>query len=179
MNSQAVQSYASAFFEIAQENGKNGTFADNAESLVSAFKDPEVVAFFKSPIYSVEEKELVVNKALEGKVDPLLGGFIKLLAKNGRLNLFPSIMEEFKDAASGGKGAKKGEVFSASDLTDAEKKSIQQAIEKKLNMPVSLDFKTKPELMGGIEARVGSFMIEDSLKSDLDKLNDSLKRSSH
>jgi F-type H+-transporting ATPase subunit delta len=179
MSSQAVQAYATAFYEMSKEGGKANSFADDASSLALAFKDPEILMFFKSPLYSVEDKEAVVAKALGGKVDSLLSDFINLLAKNGRLGLFPSIIEEFKDATSGGKGQKKGEVFSATELSETEKKNLQQSIEKKLGTSVSLGFKVNPDLIGGIEARVGSYIIEDSLKSNLEKLNDSLKRSSH
>lgn len=179
MNSQAVQSYATAFYEMTQENGKNGRLIEDALSLVTVFKDPEVVSFFKSPLYTLQDKEAVIAQALGGKVDEMLSDFLKLLARNGRLNLLPQIIEEFRDAAQGGKGQKKGEVSSATELSDAEKKSLQQAIEKKLGSAVSLEFKVNPELMGGIEARVGGYVIEDSLKANLEKLNDSLKRSTH
>lgn len=178
MNGQAIHSYATAFYEMFQESGKANTFAEEADNLAQAISDPEIVAFFKSPIYSAQDKENLVAQALGGKLDGLLADFVKLLAKNGRLHLFPQILQEFKDTA-GGKGLKKGTVYSAADLSDAEKKSIQSSIEKKLGIQVSLDFKIKPELIGGVEAHVGSYIIEDSLKSNLEKLNDSLKRSSH
>jgi F-type H+-transporting ATPase subunit delta len=179
MSSQAVSAYATAFYEMSKESGKANTFAEDATNLATAFKDPEILHFFKSPLYSLEDKEAVVAKALGGKVDVLLSDFINLLAKNGRLDIFPNIIEEFIDASSGGKSSKKGEVFSATELSDTEKKSLQQSIEKKLGTSVNLGFKVDSSLIGGIEARVGSYIIEDSLKSNLEKLNDSLKRSAH
>lgn len=179
MSSQVVQSYASAFYEMANESGKASRFSEEIDQLIPVFKDPEVVAFFKSPVFSAVEKENVIEQTLGGKLDATLADFIKLLAKNGRLGLFTQIIEEFKENTSGGKGAKRGEVFSSSELSDSEKQNIKAAIEKKLNLEVNLDFKVKSDLIGGIEAKVGSYMIEDSLSSNLKNLNDSLKRSSH
>jgi F-type H+-transporting ATPase subunit delta len=147
--------------------------------LIPIFKDPEVVSFFKSPLFSPLDKENVITQALGGKLDGVLADFLKLLAKNGRIGLFPQIIDEFKESSAGGKGVKKGEVYSPSALNDSEKQNIKEAIEKKLNIQVNLDYQVNPDLIGGIEAKVGSFIFEDSLRSNLKKLNDSLKRSSH
>jgi F-type H+-transporting ATPase subunit delta len=179
MSTQVVQSYANAFYEMASETGKANRFTEEIEGLAPAFSDPEIIQFFKSPLFSAAEKEKAVDAALSNKLDGDLVDFVKLLARNGRIGYLTQIIEEFKENCSGGASVKKGEVVSATALTDAERKSLQEAIEKKLNFKIQLEFKTSPEIMGGFEARVGSYMIEDSLKSNLQKLNDSLKRSSH
>ena len=179
MSQQVVQSYANAFYEMANESGKANRFIEEAEMLAPIFQDTEVVQFFKSPIFTANEKEKTVETALNGTADGDLVDFLKLLARNGRISFLNQIIEEFKESCSGGQGIKKGEVVSAAALSDAEKKSLQDAIEKKLNFKVQLTYKTSATLMGGVEARVGSYLIEDSLKSNLQKLNDSLKRSSN
>jgi len=179
MSTQVVQSYATAFYEMANEAGKATRFVDEIEALKPVFSDPAIVSFFKSPLFSSNEKEKLVEEALQGKTDAELIDFIKLLARNGRLGFLSEIIEEYKQSCTGDQGIKKGEVLSATALTDAEKKNLQEAIEKKLNTKLQLDFKTSPQILGGIEARVGSYIIEDSLKSNLQKLNDSLKRSSN
>lgn len=179
MSTQVVQSYASAFYEMANESGKANSFIETVEALIPVFKDPEIAEFFKSPIFSPIDKENVITQALGGKLDATMADFLKLLAKNGRIGLFPQIIEEFKESAAGGKNLKKGEVFSSADLSESERQNIKTAIEKKLGIEVNLEFKVKPDLIGGIEAKVGSYIIEDSLRSNLKKLNDSLKRSSH
>lgn len=177
--STVVQSYASAFYDMAQETGKTNRFVEEVDALIPVFKDPEILAFFKSPIIPTQEKEAVITAAVGSKLDDVLADFIKLLAKNGRLALFPEIIEQFKESCGGASGAKRGDVFTSSELSDVEKQNIKDAIQKKLGFDVNLDFKLKPELMGGLEAKVGSYIIEDSLQSNLRKLNDSLKRSSH
>jgi F-type H+-transporting ATPase subunit delta len=179
MSSQVVQSYASAFYEMASEAGKATNFLADVEQLIPVFKDPEVVAFFKSPLFSAGDKEKVIEQTVGGKLDATLADFLKLLAKNGRLGLFPQIIDEFKEASSGGKGAMRGEVFSSAELSETEKQNIKAAIEKKLKTQVNLEYKVNPDLIGGIEAKVGSYIIEDSLSSNLRNLNDSLKRSAH
>jgi F-type H+-transporting ATPase subunit delta len=164
---------------MANEAGKANRFVEEVDQLTPVFKDPDVIAFFRSPLFSAVDKEKVIEQTVGGKLDATLADFLKLLAKNGRLGLFPQIIEEFKEASSGGKGAKRGEVYSSAELSEAEKQNIKAAIEKKLNAQVNLDYKVNPELIGGIEAKVGSYIIEDSLSSNLRNLNDSLKRSAH
>jgi len=179
MSSQIVQSYASALLEMANEAGKANRFAEEVDALIPVFQDPEVVSFFKSPLFAAADKEKVVADTFGSKVDGTLADFLKLLAKNGRIGYFPQIMSEFKQNMAGGSGQKKGEVVSAVELPDAEKKSIQSVLEKKLGTPVSLEFKVQSDLIAGVETRVGSYVVEDNLKSELTKLNDTLKRSAH
>jgi F-type H+-transporting ATPase subunit delta len=179
MSQQVVQSYANAFYEMANESGKTNRFMEEIESLAPIFKDAEVGQFFKSPLFTNQEKESAIETSVGPSVDADLLDFLKLLARNGRIGFLSQIVEEFKENCSGGKGIKKGEVLSATELSPAEKQGLQEAIEKTLNLKVNLDFKVSKELLGGIEARVAGYIIEDSLKSNLKKLNESLKRSSN
>lgn len=179
MSQQVVQSYANAFYEMAHESGKTNRFMEEIEALAPLFKETEVGQFFKSPLFTNQEKEAAIDASVGASVDTDLLDFLKLLARNGRIGFLSQIVEEFKENCSGGKGIKKGEVLSAAELSAAEKQGLQEAIEKALNLKVQLDFKVSKELLGGIEARVAGYIIEDSLKSNLKKLNESLKRSSN
>ena len=126
MSTQVVQSYANAFYEMANEVGKATHFVEEIEALAPVFNDSEIVKFFKSPIFSAQEKETAVENALSGKADADLIDFLKLLARNGRIGFLSQIVDEFKQSCSGGKGAKRGEVVSAASLSDGERKSLQE-----------------------------------------------------
>lgn len=177
--SEVVQSYASAFCEMAQEQGKVARFVEEVAMLSPVFKDKDVTAFFKSPLFSAKDKETAITQALgTSQLDPVMADFIKLLAKNGRLHLFPEIIEQFKDVCTGERGVR-GEIVVSEELSASEKSNIQKAIEKKLGKTVIADFKVDKDLRGGVDAKVGSYVIEDSLKSNLQKMGESLKRSSN
>ena len=120
-----------------------------------------------------------MTKSLGGvTMDAAMSDFIKLLAKNGRLHLFPEIIEQFKSSCAGQKGVR-GEIVVSDDMSAAEKENIQKAIEKKLGMNLQAEFKVDKSLRGGVEAKVGGYVIEDSLRSNLQKMGESLKRSSN
>lgn len=179
MSSQIIQSYAGAFSEMANEENKVAKFVEEVAMLTPIFKDTEVMNFFKSPVYSAADKETVVAQALgSASLDPVMSDFIKLLAKNGRLHLFPQIMERFRGLSTGETGLR-GEILMGEELTATEKSNIQKAIEKKLGATVIADFKLDANLGAGVEARVGSYLIEDSIRSNLQKMGESLKRSSN
>lgn len=179
MSTQVVQSYASAFCEMAQEQGKVSRFVEEVAMLAPVFKDQEVRNFFKSPLFSAADKEETIVKALGTSVlDPIMSDFIRLLAKNSRLHLFPEIIEKFKDVSTGEKGIR-GEIILSDEMSATEKSNIQKAIEKKLGATVIADFKIDKNLCAGVEAKVGSYIIEDSLRSNLQKMGESLKRSSN
>lgn len=174
---QLVATYSSSLYDLSKDAGTTNRLVEELDALAPIFKEKEVQQFFNSPITSALDKETALLKAIGDKVDKSILDFLKLLAKNNRLGLLPEIIEAFKEScAMSGKGLRRGEVSSATELSASEKSNLQQSIEKKLGFPVSLDFKINPELVGGIEAKVGSYVISDSLKSGITRMNESLKR---
>lgn len=174
---QLVATYTNSIYELSQEKGNTNRLVEELDSLTAIFVDSEIQKFFNSPIVSALDKETVLLKAVGDKVDPSIQDFLKLVAKNNRLGLMPQIIAAYKEkCAVVGKGLRRGEVSSATELSSAEKDSLQKSIESKLGFPVSLDFKINADVVGGIEAKVGSYVISDSLKSSLTRMNESLKR---
>ena len=179
MSTEVVQSYASAFCEMAKEQNKVARFVEEVAMLVPIFKEKDVIAFFKSPVFTAQDKEAAITAALgTSTMDQTMSDFIKLLAKNGRLHLFPEIIEQFKDSCTGERGIR-GEITTSEEMSATEKSNVQKAIEKKLGKTLLADFKVDKSLSAGVEAKVGSYVIEDSLKSKLQKMGESLKRSSN
>ncbi|MBY0314171.1 MAG: ATP synthase F1 subunit delta [Bdellovibrionales bacterium] len=174
---QLVATYSSALYDLSKDEGKTNRLVEELDGLAPIFQEKEIQQFFASPVTSAQDKEAVLLKALGDKLDKSIVDFLKILAKNNRLALVPEIINAFKETcAMNGKGVRRGEVSSATELSSSEKTSIQQSIEKKLGFPVSLDYKINTELVGGIEAKVGSYVISDSIKSGLTRMTESLKR---
>lgn len=176
---QLVATYSSTLYDISKDAGTTNRLIEELDTLTPIFNDAEVVQFFSSPMIPANQKEEALLKALGKNFDSSLIEFLKRLAKNDRLALLPQIISAYKETCvASGKGLRNGTVTSSEELSSQEKQNIQQSIEKKLGFPVSLDFKTSKDIVGGIEARIGSYIISDSLKSNLTRMNESLKRRS-
>lgn len=179
MSAQLIQTYSTALYEAGKEADKTTSFEASLEAIKPVFEDEQIMQFFNSPVCSSEEKEAVVVKAFADKVDGKFLDFLKLLAKNDRLSLLPEIVDNYQECCCSGENVRKGTVTSASVLSPDEQSTITKCIEEKLGFPVALEYSVDAKLGAGIEARVGSYLIEDSLKSGLQRLKDTLKRSAH
>ena len=165
--------YATALFEVMEKNGKTGEALQILLELVEVLgENRKIFGFFKSPLVSSEDK-----KCLLGKIESLaaVGGlenFFGILIEKNRFTEFFDVVKAFETINSENLGFVSGIVDSAVELTDSEKNGVKKAIESHLSCHVKLQFKVKPEIIGGIEARVGGYLFEDSIKSHIKRLSD-------
>ena len=175
--SQLASRYASALFEVTQKNGITAETLDSLLALSSAItNNPQVNEALKAPLLTDLEKQQILKVSLGGAPSKELETFIKLLSKNNRLHEIPQMTAAYEDKVTADKGLMKGTVSSATELSPDEKSRVQKMIENKLKTTVELNYQIKPEMIGGIEAKVGSYIFEDSVKSHMSKLNDFITR---
>jgi F-type H+-transporting ATPase subunit delta len=175
--SQLANRYATALFEVTEKNSTTSQVLALLETLKTSLRmNPDVINLIKTPMLSDGDKEAIIKSALGDSVPDEMSSFIKLLTKNNRLHDLPVIAEAFEQKVTHSKGLLKGTVSSAMELSADEKNSIRSMIEKKLQSKVELSYQIRPEMIGGIEAKVGSFLFEDSVKSHMSKLNDFITR---
>lgn len=175
--SQLAERYAIALFEVTKKKG-NGqecleTLAALKESLLA---NKDILEILGTPLISDSEKEGVLKSAVGSAMNDELATFFQLIAKNNRLSELPQIITAYQNKAAEDMGLVSGSVRSATELTDQEKSEVKKMIEKELSTNVELNFVVDSTMIGGIEARVGSYIFEDSIKSHMQKLNDFITR---
>ena len=169
--------YAQALFEVAKKNNNISEVSETLFALGEAIEsNDEVKKVLVSPLVANNDKVAILKSALGGSVSEELTTFFDLLAKNNRLASIPEVVVSFKEVMSKTSGVMTGEVSSTIELTDQEKAEVQKIIETKLSQKVELQYNIKPNMIGGIEAKVGSYIFEDSIKSHMQKLNDYITR---
>ncbi|MCB0378750.1 MAG: ATP synthase F1 subunit delta [Bdellovibrionales bacterium] len=175
--SQVAERYALALFEVAEKKGTVETTEETLSALAQSIRgNQEVLKVLGSPLVSSDEKVSLLKTALGGAMTEELTTFFDLLAKNNRLDFIPEIVDAFQSVISKTTGIMSGEVTSASELSDQEKSKIKAMIESKLARKVELKYIVKPDMIGGVEAKVGSYIFEDSIKSHMQKLNEFITR---
>ena len=174
---QIGERYAQALFDVANKNNKVTEVSETLASLGEAINaNEDVKKVLLSPLVAGNDKVAILKSALGESVSEELSTLFDLLSKNNRLALIPDVVESFKEVMSRTSGVMNGEVNSAIELTDQEKNEVQKIIENKLSQKVELQYNVKPNMIGGIEAKVGSYIFEDSIKSHMQKLNDYITR---
>ena len=108
-------------------------------------------------------------------VDPTTRSFLGVLAENRRLSQLPAIIRAFRTLASRHRGEIAAEVVSAHPLTEDQVAQLKQQLRQRVGREVSVDLSVDPQLLGGLVVRIGSQMIDSSIRTRLNALASAMK----
>ena len=169
--------YAAALFELAKEAGRADAVEAELKILQGAVAaSDDLGAFLKSPVYD-REAQTKVAAALAEKAgfDALTANFLRLVAQNRRLFALPDIIGAFLELAAADRGEIAAEAIAAAPMNEEQVKALRHEIEAKMGKAVNLETRVDPDLLGGLVVKVGSVMIDASLKTKLNRLKTVMK----
>ena len=172
-----AERYAGALFDLAeadraldQVNGELQALA----GLIRGSKDLERV--IRSPVISRDEQRKAIDAILERQgASPLVRRFVGLVAHNRRLFALPDIIAAFGQRLTRSRGETSADVVSAQPLTQDQLAAIGGALKEVVGSQVVLSTRTDPSLLGGLVVKLGSRMIDSSLKTKLLRLSFAIK----
>ena len=169
--------YATALFELAKEEAELEKVAADLSRLneaLDAFADMKRLV--KSPVFSAEEQGRALAAILDKlEIEGLTKNFLLLVAKNRRLFATPDMIRAFRAMLARERGETSATVTSAAKLTDTQITALKQALKAALRQEVMLDEQIDPSLIGGLIVKVGSRMIDTSLRTRLNSLKIAMK----
>ena len=139
--------------------------------------DPKIRAALRNPLVNPEKKKTLVRKNLElgaGAESKILAHFLDLLIVKKRIDLLPLIAAKFEQALEESDGKLKAYVKSASALDDSAKKQIEEKLTRLFKKKVVIETSVNPELLAGIVVKAGDSVIDNSLRSCLKNLKNSI-----
>ena len=169
--------YANAVFELAaEERGLEPVEADFLGLKALLKKSPELTRLVRSPLFSREDQakgmEAVLAKA--GASD-LTRRLVLLLAQKRRLFALADIIRAFENLLARHRGEVAAEIISARELSPEETAELRRVLKDKLGREPKVTAHVDPKLLGGLVLKVGSRMIDSSLRSKLDGLRAAMK----
>ncbi|WP_038035504.1 F0F1 ATP synthase subunit delta [Thermopetrobacter sp. TC1] len=175
--SEAAMRYAQALHALAEEQGQEDAVGADLDALSEALAaSEELKRFIKSPLHDAAAQErgmtAILDKLGSGELTRRL---VLLLIRNRRLALLPEVIAAWRAIVAKKKGEVSAVVVSAKALTAAQKKKVESALKKALGGGVSIENEVDPELIGGLVVRVGSRMIDTSIRTRLNSLKAVLK----
>ncbi|MBN2971318.1 F0F1 ATP synthase subunit delta [Roseomonas aeriglobus] len=169
--------YATALFELA-ESGKQ---IDAVEASLGTVKQ----ALAESADFAALTTNPIIARGAAGKaiaavaatlgLDPTTTKFLGVLAENRRLRELPAIIRAYRALAARHRGETTAEVTSAHPLTDGQVADLKQALRTRVGRDVSVDLSVDPSLLGGLVVKIGSQMIDSSIKTRLNTLAHAMK----
>lgn len=169
---QVAQRYAQAWLSAAQDKkALPAVSADCASLLKMTRESADFRAFLASPLVSTTDQAKVI-KAVSDKAqfNPLTLSLLAILGDNRRLNALPAVLEAAKQMLDAAAGATTAQVTSAIALDDKKIADIRAQLAQKFGKDVIVDTRVDPAIIGGLVVRVGSTMIDDSVKTKLDRM---------
>jgi F-type H+-transporting ATPase subunit delta len=169
--------YASALLDLADEQKALDQVADDLKALRSLIAESEDLRrLLDSPVFSREEQRKAMTALME-KVETgeLTRRFVLVVADNHRLFALPAMIEAYLSELAQRRGEITAEVTAARNLSDAQQAALLEALRTAVGSKVQLDLKVNPALIGGLVVKVGSRMIDSSLRSKLQRLQLAMK----
>lgn len=169
--------YATALFDLARESNKIETVEKSLGAVKAALAESgDFKALTASPLLSRADAGrgiAAVAKAM--KLDPLTANFLGVLAENRRLAQVGDIIRAFGQLAAAYRGETTAQVTSAHPLTSAQVKELQSQLKARVGRNVSVDLTVDPAILGGLVVKIGSQMIDSSIRTRLNSLAHAMK----
>ncbi|MDB5695115.1 MAG: synthase subunit delta [Sphingomonas bacterium] len=169
--------YALALFELASQAKTIGQVEASLASVRDALdQSDDFRALTNSPIVQRgPATKAVLATADSLGVDATTKSFLGVLAENRRLGQLPAIIRAFRLLAARHRGEVTAEVTSAHPLSDDQVVELKQQLRQRLGREVSVDLSVDADLLGGLVVRIGSQMIDSSIRTRLNALSSAMK----
>lgn len=169
--------YAAALFELANEEKAADKVGADLASLQSMLKgSPELQRLVRSPVFAAEQQQSALEAICKkAGISGLAFNFVQLLARNRRLAALEGAIRAYQLLAAEAKGEAVADVVSAEKLSGQQIKDIKAALKASIGRDVQLNATVDKSILGGLIVKVGSKMMDNSLKTKLDNLKIAMK----
>lgn len=169
--------YAQALFDLARDSGGIDALSGQLDDLALAYDaSQDLRDLTLSPLYDRQQQETAIG-ALAGRMGlaPELANTLRLMARNRRLFTLPQFLARLRDLIAEAKGETTADVVSAQALTDEQKVRLADTLAAKSGKTVKLNARVDESLIGGMIVKLGSQMIDSSIRSKLASLQNAMK----
>lgn len=177
ISSGIAKRYATAVFELAKDGNSIAALESDLDALSNVVAESaEFRDLITSPVYNREDQTKAMG-ALSEKMGlgTLTGNTLQLMGTKRRLFAIPQLIAALRALISEDKGEVTADVAAASKLTAAQEKALADVLAKSVGKDVKINMSVDESLIGGLVVKVGSRMIDTSIRAKLNSLQNSMK----
>ncbi len=169
--------YASAVYDLAAEDKSLAAIESDLSALTEAMAESaDLNALFNSPIYSRDEQHAAVSAiAQKMGLSAIMTNTLALMASKRRLFVVPQLVQALRERIAEEKNETTAEVISAKALTQTQSKKLAATLKERVGKDVTIHATVDESLIGGLIVKVGSKMIDTSIRSKLASLQNAMK----
>ena len=165
-------SYSQALFELANESNSANDIENQVSSILVLVRNSEdIKEFIKDPTNKIEDQLKIINAMSDKfKFNELLKKFLGFVVTKRKFFYIEKILNDFLFICSNSRGEIQAELSAAKNLNESEINKIKDELSSTFGSNIKLNHKHDPSLIGGLIIKVGSTMIDTSLKSKIQKI---------
>lgn len=170
--------YARALVGIAAEQQTVEQYSGELSQVRAAFSVEEYLRLIlESPTFPLAKKSAILDELMGLlKISEGMQRFLGLLLEKDRLKYLDEIERDYRALADDMAGVVRAQVSSSTDLDAKQQESITTGLEQQTGKKVELTVAVKEELIGGIQVEIGGKLFDGSLKTQLKRIEDTLKK---
>jgi len=169
--------YARALYDLGKEEGLQGQFLADLEAIASIMDgSDEFRSIMESPLYDILLKRRILGELVTKiKVNKYTENFLGILLDKDRFVYLQSILDSYRIIVDEASGRVRATVTSAAELDKDQIERISSTLKKIVKKEVDLDVSIDPTLIGGVIAEVEGMIYDGSVKTQINRLKQSLK----
>ena len=169
--------YATALFDLASEMDDISSLERNVETLAHAIDEStDLNSLISSPIYSRDQQKNAIGAiAKKMGVSAVMINALSLMAEKRRLFVVPTFLSVLNDMISESKNEITAEVVSAQSLSKGQVEKLGKSLKNNFGKDVKINATVDPTLIGGMVVKVGSRMIDTTIRAKLNSLQNTMK----
>ncbi|MGR3503137.1 F0F1 ATP synthase subunit delta [Pseudaestuariivita sp.] len=177
ISSGIAERYATAVFEIARDNDNLGKLESSVDDLGAALDTSEELRdMIGSPVLTREAQGQAITAVAKAVgVSPVMQNVLGLMAEKRRLFVLPHMLAHLDAMIAAHKGEVTAEVTSAQALSAAQSKKLAETLKARFGQDVNIKATVDESLIGGLVVKVGSKMIDTSVRAKLNALQNAMK----
>lgn len=169
--------YATALYELAEADSKLDEVAGDLTSIRDMVDESaDLERLLRSPVIARDDQVGAMDAILtEAGASELTKRFIGVVAQNRRLFALAAMIKQFQAILAQRRGELTAEVTAAQALSDKQRQAIEDGLKKAMGTKVAVDARVDEDLLGGLVVKIGSRMIDSSVKTKLQQLRLSMR----
>ena len=169
--------YATALFELARDEKSIDAVRADLDKFEAMLKESaDLKRLVRSPVFSAEAQAKALNAVLDkAEISGISAKFLKVLTANRRLFVVSAVIRDFRSLVANFKGEATADVTVAEQLTEKNLDALKTALKSVTGKDVALNVKVDPSIIGGLVVKLGSRMVDSSLRTKLNSIKHAMK----
>jgi F-type H+-transporting ATPase subunit delta len=178
INRKIARRYAKALMNIGLEDGNYDAYGEELDTFTALFQGAEQLReVLSNPAFGILRRQAIIKEIGEKiRLSPLTINFLHLLVDKNRMRYLPDIASLYRELADEAAGRARVHLLTAHELSKKKLKELTAGLQGLVGKQVIMEVETDSSLIGGVVARIGGMVYDGSVKTQLERLKETLAK---